>query len=450
MRELFEAIARHAETRPDGIAFEDPGSAVTWRELAGRILTTAAGLRRLGSGPIGIGYSNTIDYVLTDLAATFNGQSIVPLPPFFSAAQIDHLRQVAGLVAIIGPENPAPQAGADGYGLQDAAIEPERIIFTSGSSGTPKGVRLGCRQIMTSARGLLDASAARPSDRYLSILPHAQLLEQIAGIFVPILAGASVIMDPDLTRAFLAGDGAALAAGLIRCNPTTTVIVPRILSHWLDSGMVSPPALRLVALGGAPVSAELLARAAAVGLPVCEGYGLSECCSVVSFNRPGELRPGSAGRPIAGTSVRIEDGEIIVRGPTVMDGYLGSADAGPEWRTGDLGMLDRDGFLHVHGRKDRLIVTSEGRNVSPEWVERQVAHLTDAVLAQIDEELVLITARGARPDDLARALASLPAYARPRRIVTVPPGEEPLFRPDGAPDRLRAQKLARMLAAKTI
>ena len=105
------------------------------------------------------------------------------------------------------------------------------------------------------------------------------------------------------------------------------------------------------------------------GIPVHEGYGLSECCSVVSVNRPGERRSDTVGRPLSGLDVSIDDGEIVVDGPSITDGYLGQGPAQRPWRTGDLGAIDQNGFLKIHGRKDSLIVTSFGRNISPEWIE---------------------------------------------------------------------------------
>jgi long-subunit acyl-CoA synthetase (AMP-forming) len=89
----------------------------------------------------------------------------------------------------------------------------------------------------------------------------------------------------------------------------------------------------------------------------------------VSVNRPGKRKPGTVGQPLPGLHVEIDDGEIVVDGPTVMAGYQNRGPAQRPWRTGDLGRLDGDGFLTIAGRKDNLIVTSYGRNVSPEWVE---------------------------------------------------------------------------------
>jgi long-subunit acyl-CoA synthetase (AMP-forming) len=128
------------------------------------------------------------------------------------------------------------------------------------------------------------------------------------------------------------------------------------LAAALEHGARPPRSLRFAAVGGAKVSAGLLARARALGLPVYEGYGLSECASVVSLNVPGADRPGSAGRALSHARVRIEEGEIVVG----------------ELRTGDLGRVDAEGYLHIEGRRSNVLITSFGRNVSPEWPEAEL------------------------------------------------------------------------------
>jgi len=155
------------------------------------------------------------------------------------------------------------------------------------------------------------------------------------------------------------------------------VFVPQLLSDWiaqLEAGGMRPPeSLRFVAVGGAPISEALAARAWELGIPVHEGYGLTECCSVVAVNRPGRRKAGTVGEPLPGLDVRVEEGEVVVRGPTVMAGYLHARRADQPWRTGDLGSVDRDGYLRVAGRKDNLLVTASGRNICPEWVEAIIA-----------------------------------------------------------------------------
>jgi long-subunit acyl-CoA synthetase (AMP-forming) len=146
-----------------------------------------------------------------------------------------------------------------------------------------------------------------------------------------------------------------------------------MLVNAAEQKAFNPGTLRFAAVGGARVSEELLDRARRIGLPVYEGYGLSECASVVCLNRPGAHRPGSVGRPLPHVEVCLaEDGEVLIKGSTLL-GYLGEAPpANGWWPTGDLGEFDPEGFLYLNGRKKHQFVTSFGRNVNPEWVEAEL------------------------------------------------------------------------------
>jgi long-subunit acyl-CoA synthetase (AMP-forming) len=251
------------------------------------------------------------------------------------------------------------------------------IVYTSGSTGRPKGVRLGLEQIDWQARALAAAIEAHERDLHLSVLPLSLLLETIAAICVPILVGARTHFATDVAHNLGAGRSADICTEVERRQPTTTVLVPQLLAGWIaqlqSRGARPPESLRFVAVGGAPISAALAARAWEFGIPAHEGYGLTECCSVVAVNRPGRRKAGTVGEPLPGLDVRIEDGEVMVSGPTVMAGYLHAKRADRSWRTGDLGDVDHDGYLSVTGRKDNLLVTSSGRNISPEWVEAMIA-----------------------------------------------------------------------------
>ena len=154
------------------------------------------------------------------------------------------------------------------------------------------------------------------------------------------------------------------------------ILVPQLLFGLVvavERGFVPAAGFRFIAVGGARVSPELLERAQRAGLPVFEGYGLSECASVVCLNRPGAQRPGTVGRPLPHVQVRLaEDGEVLVAGSTLL-GYLGDEPfAGQWWPTGDIGEFDVDGYLSLRGRKKHQFVTSFGRNVNPEWVEAEL------------------------------------------------------------------------------
>jgi long-subunit acyl-CoA synthetase (AMP-forming) len=195
----------------------------------------------------------------------------------------------------------------------------------------------------------------------------------------------------------------------------------------------------------------LIAQAASLGLPVYEGYGLSECGSVVCLNTPEACRPGSVGRPLPHVRVRVdENGEIHVAG-AVMKGYLGEAQADrQEIATGDLGHIDADGFVYVKGRRRNLFITSLGRNVSPEWVESEL--LLEAPLARalvVGEArpfaAALLWASPGMADERAvaeavrRANERLPDYAQVRRWALVPDSAEELATLLTANGRLRRE-----------
>ena len=242
----------------------------------------------------------------------------------------------------------------------------------------------------TGPQSLLAVSQGHAADRHLALLPLATLLENIAAIDVPILAGATTVLRP-LHAVGLKGssqlDPLAMAAAIDQADASSIVTVPQTLMGLLSaiSNGRRLPKLRLVSVGGAPLSRTILEQARTVGLPVHEGYGLSEASSVVAFNGPSANKPGSAAvhYPMSScaspSTVRSCQG--IARG-----GYLGAdeheAQPRPDafWPTGDLGHLDANGYLHLDGRKKNMFITAFGRNVAPEWVEAELT--ASGVIAQ--------------------------------------------------------------------
>jgi long-subunit acyl-CoA synthetase (AMP-forming) len=463
MEVVFRALKASARTRPDAVAFREGDTTLSWKELATRVARLTAAL---DSAPpvIGLGLPGGIDFVVADLAVTMSGRRLVPLPPFFSAEQLANILRDANVGAIIardvalsdlapglaiidpdGDRNSAP-------GLPDYRGGAQRVIFTSGSSGRPKGVVHGDRQLAASLRALSEIVRATEADRHLSVLPLAQLLEQICGVFLPILAGAETTFSPASTSALFGGPIAALTEAMTRTRPTTSLLVPALLARWIADlsarSLTAPDSLRFVAVGGAATPPAVLQAAAARGIPVFEGYGLSECCAVVAMNRPGDVTPGTAGRVLTPLKVTIEAGEIVVDGPTVMEGYLDGAPAPARWRTGDRGWFI-DGGLVVEGRTDALIVTREGRNISPEWVEARVNADPRVIgsalcLRASDGVLVLLLACRAPigHDEIIARLADLPPYARPAEAAFVDRAEPGFLFPAGTPNRAVAATLA--------
>jgi len=453
--EVLAALCQLNESRPQDHAFSQDDRTLPYAELAQSVGGLSQELEATNANTTAIFAPNGLEWVIADLSVAFAGKTMVPLPTFFSEIQLRHIIQDAGVDRILATRDTRAQAEALGPPVTEVILdgpaaplqngqnrgrEAGRIIYTSGTTGTPKGVRLGDAQIGASAKGLMAASGACVEDRYLSVLPFSLLLEQVAGIAVPLLVGAPVSIAANAAAAALQGDATPLMNAFEKTGATTSVLVPGLLDAWVKTlaatGNTAPSTLRFVAVGGAPVSQDLPQTAWKLGIPVHEGYGLSECCSVVSVNRPGLRTANTTGQPIPGVTVTLEDGEIVVHGDTVMSGYLGrNDDPGGVWRTGDLGEFTPEGALRVLGRKDNLIVTQTGRNISPEWIESVCEASPDiykAMLVQVDDRdlvlIVLIDPSSSRTTaDITAHLrvqfATLPDYARAEHIAIIDAAE---------------------------
>ncbi len=469
MKQVFDALRHHSETRPDDTAFEDDTQRITWRALARRAESLARALDAF-EGTVGIGLAGGIDYVVADLALTLSGKRQVPLPFFFSTAQNAHVLRDANVSAVITshpemfsalPHLKLIEPVTDGQAPCD--LRPykggaERIIYTSGSSGNPKGVVLGDRQLGASVSALSRVIAADATDTHLSILPLAQLLEQICGIFLPIVAGAKTVFRFAATKALFGAPIDPLVDAFAEIRPTTSLLAPAILGRWVTAlgPRKAPDSLRFVAVGGASSSPSLIHAALEAGIPVHEGYGLSECCAVVAMNRPADNHPGTVGQVLDGLTVTIDKGEIVVSGPTVMQGYLNGETPSDVWRTGDLGHFDGDRLV-VDGRKDALLVTGAGRNISPEWVEQRVnadPRIVSSALGlrKSDGALVLIVVAAAAvtPYEIASCMSDLPVYARPTALIVTDPTEPGLLFPVGTPNRSVAASIIDTRAAQPL
>ena len=462
---------------------------LTWGELHRQVSELA---QRLPAGRLGLYGQSDCAWAVAYLAGLLAGRTLVPIPDFFSSAQCEHIVRSAGLSVILTtsaaagltgiagaeiidvtslgrvcpfrktPDGMHHDAAASNAGTPTSGADDAVIVFTSGSTGQPKGVRLTLDNLLSTATALIDAADISSRDSYLSVLPLSMLLEQVCAILVPVLTGAPVTFDPELAGCIMAGKTLDIATVVARVKPTVMVLVPQVLQLLVTqlqqkSINAADHGVRFVAVGGASTSPALLAQARALGVPAFEGYGLTECASVVALNTPGHDRSGTVGRPLAGRHVEIVDGEIVVAGRSVMAGYLGAPNLREgKWHTGDLGEIDADGQLIVHGRKDNLIVCSNGRNVSPEWVEKAILNAPDihAAVVCANEQTgglaaLLVTSWPA--NSVERNLTSLsqrldktlPHYACPQFFTSVPPAEAAtrgLFRM-GKPDRRLARAI---------
>ena len=448
MSSTIEALRHFAAHMPQSIAVRSVGECLTYRALEQRAHEMARELEACGTGVAALVADNGPQWLVIDLAAQLAGATLVPLPPFFTREQIAHALTNSGADTLIA--DPCLTALRDfdigtlePFGERDcelawcrlraSSVSPlppatAKISYTSGTTGTPKGVWLRQASMDAVADSLRRAVADAGVTRHLCVLPLATLLENIAGVYAPLMNGAEIVV-PSARETGLHGASRFDPALLLRCIDTyraeSLILVPQLLAALvvaLELGAPRPATLKLVAVGGGRVSPALLARADRLGIPVYEGYGLTECASVVALNTPAARRIGSVGRPLPHAEVTIDaHGEIHVAGAAV-SGYVGCWRAPRSVATGDLGYLDADGFLHVSGRRKNMFITSFGRNVSPEWVEAELCEEPAIAQAAVFGEArpwnvaVIVPAPAAQRDDVRSAIESanrrLPDYAR--------------------------------------
>ncbi|MBM3351173.1 MAG: long-chain fatty acid--CoA ligase [Betaproteobacteria bacterium] len=397
-------ITEQAKLYPDNIAlrgleitmsYADLYDAVShqvfqWQSLLGNLRPVVA-----------LAVENHPAWVVLDLAALQCEFPLVPLPFFFSPAQWLHAMEDAGATLLITdqPELFAPiladkvthhsQLEIAGKILTQMRLTPAhsaslpagtaKITYTSGTTGQPKGVCLSVANMLKVAGSIARVTSLSKHDIHLNILPLATLLENVAGIYAPLLVGASCTLLPSGEVGLSGASGLnvqKLATMLKTTGAHTAIFTPELLQAlvaYMETSGHRLEQLRFLAVGGAHVSPALLQRAQTLGIPVYEGYGLSECASVVAMNTPSHNKIGSVGKALPHIEIQFSgENEIIVTGNTYL-GYVGQHhDQQHRLFTGDIGSMDEDGYLFITGRKKNIFITSYGRNVSPEWVEREL------------------------------------------------------------------------------
>ena len=342
-------------------------------------------------------------------------------------AKVDAERaRVPGLKWVVVFDEWLPEAGASVVGASAAAApRPDdlaTIIYTSGTTGAPKGVMLTHWNLVSNVIASVPAFDLGSTDVHLSFLPLNHIFERTAGYNIMLYAGATIAYAESIERA---------AANLMEVRPTLLLAVPRFYEKLIErimevakaagfprdvmavwgrdvarkwaalklEGKAIPPALaaqhalanvlvypvlrrrlggriRYCFSGGAALPRDIGLFFYGVGMPIVEGYGLSETSPIITMNTPRAYKLGTVGRAIPGLELRIaEDGEILVRGPSVMKGYwnrpeeTAAALEGGWFHTGDIGEIDADGFLRITDRKKDLIVTSGGKKIAPQPIQ---------------------------------------------------------------------------------
>ncbi len=315
------------------------------------------------------------------------------------------------------------------YQQTSEAVEPSdlaSIIYTSGTTGDPKGAMLTHSNFMSNVQAATGVVTIGPEDVFLSFLPLSHVFERMGGHYLPLSSGATIAY---------AESPFTIRQNMQEVRPTIMMSVPRVyeamherilnsvkegsptkqkIFHWSvgvgskvsqaiqqkkkPSSMLSLKAsianklvfeklkavtggrLRFFVSGGAPLSKAIAEFFHAAGILILEGYGLTETSPVISVNRPNQWKFGTVGPVIPGVEMKIaEDGEILSRGPHIMQGYFNkpsdtaeAIDADGWFHTGDIGEIDEEGFLTITDRKKNLLILSNGKNVAPQPIENQL------------------------------------------------------------------------------
>jgi long-chain acyl-CoA synthetase len=443
---FFRRAARYRDRtvvrHHDGTAWRS----VSWERMAELALRVAAQLVEQGVAAgdrVVIMADNCLEWLYCDLGIQAAGAVSVPIYPSTPAAMAQVIADDAGArlafvadalagrlrldrVVTMGADLPAWVAGEASpdrlaeVEARAAAITPDdlvTLVYTSGTTGIPKGVMLAHRCIVDVALSCLEVFDIGPDDEALSFLPYSHVFERINGVFVGLAAGAS---------AWIARGVPSLLDDLHECRPTIMVSVPRVyekmhqqvmalvrdaspwrrtLFHWAiaqgrrrSRGRAAPlhpiaerlvlaplrrrltgGRLRFFVSGGAPLSTEVESFFWAVGVKILNGWGMTETASGATSNTEGRHQFETVGPPLPGVRIRIAgDGEILVHSPGNMLGYFNNPEATAEtlddgWvRTGDVGDVDAEGFLHITDRKKELLKTAGGKFVAPSPMESRL------------------------------------------------------------------------------
>jgi long-chain acyl-CoA synthetase len=457
----------------------DQWEVITWADYGRAVDRVGAGLITLGLAPgerAGMLSSNRVEWHVGDLAAIFAGVVTVPVHSTSSAAQVRYALEHSGarvcfvdgreqLSKILEVRDALPHLerviafDADGCDLDDdpfllcwadlCSLGEERlasaptllgdrvlsirpgdlatIVYTSGTTGPPKGAMITHANVLATLESLTDVVPIGPGDRFLSFLPLSHIAERAVSHFGQVWSGG---------QTWFARDLATLREDLQACRPTVFFAVPRVWEKFRDAVLEkivqqrgpmrrlaeqylalgraadeeqpgdSQPSLidkaqrlvldravggsirrglgldkaRVLVSGAAPVHPDLLRWLHGIGLPVAEVYGQTEGCGATSLNPSGAVRIGTVGPPLPGVQVQIAgDGEILVKGGNVCRGYLDDPEATAQlidadgWmHTGDVGRFDARGYLVVTDRKKDLIITAQGKNIAPQEIETRL------------------------------------------------------------------------------
>jgi len=447
------------------------GAALTYAEFAARVRRLAEGLHSLGvrrGDTVGEMLTNRPEFNLVDVAAVHLGATGFSVYNTLSPEQIQHLFRNSGARVVVTERQFLPRVleartpGLEHVILVDAAerglltledvershvrgfdfdaawraVEPDDVlalIYTSGTTGPSKAAQLTHGSVMFQCRALAATLPIEPGGRVISYLPSAHVGDRAVSHFgASVCFGQTVVSLADLRQ---------IANALVEVRPTFFGAVPRVwekLKAGLESAGLREPAqlpdagkalvrarlgldeCRVLITSAAPASLEVMRYFAALGLPLNEGWGMSELSCFATMNPPADVRMGTVGKALPGVELKLlEDGELLARGPLVMRGYRNDPERTAEaldadgWlHSGDIAEIDGDGYVRIVDRKKELIINAAGKNMSPANIELKlraasplIAHVVcvgdrrpyNVALVVLDREVLARTSGGSQP-----------------------------------------------------
>jgi long-chain acyl-CoA synthetase len=454
MSKILEIIKFKSQKTPSKIALSDGKVLdISYHILDKEIAMICDFLKSRKFTSVALLADNSPSWIAFDLACLKAKVTFTPIPHFFTKDQVENLIKESA-VEMVFSDKIFPiflQKESDEklqiFNRQFSLFEIEKIspkkfhpqtakiTFTSGSTGNPKGVCLSQNQIENVVFSLAKKLGDIDLESNLSLLPLSVLLENIAGVYCSLMLASKAII-PSLSNLGFSGsstlDVTKFAENLHYLKPQSLILVPelaKLLIALVAQRKIGEFNFKFIAVGGAKIAPDLLEQAKNLGLPLYQGYGLSEFSSVVALSKNGENKLLSVGKILPHIAVKISpEKEILLKGNIALgysDGKSLDLDEDGFYRSGDIGHIDEDGFLYIDGRKKNIFITSFGRNVNPEWLESEL--LKSPLIFQacvfgeaLPHNVAIVTTTSNQEmmvSEVAKINENLPDYAKIGKII---------------------------------
>ena len=425
-------------SNPEKPAIITKGYTYTFYEVEMRVQQYAKMFRNIEGDKITIYSENRPEWIFAFYAGWLNGKIVVP---------IDHTASIDDLAYMLNDSRPSVvfysspscsmvievsqqlkyfpkfvcfdnlelcEITKDEYVTRDYPDDKTAIIvYTSGTTGSPKGVMLSFANLRANCIEVCgNVDIYKPERRVLILLPLHHVLPLMGSLVMPMSIGASVVMSPSMQSADLMETLAKNQVSIIIGVPRLYEMIHKAVLNKIKEKAVGRLLYKLLSIrpnkklgkivfkkvhqtfgghidimvcGGASLPMETGMFYKTLGFTVLEGYGMSEASPMITFNRPGRERVGTPGQRLESVQIAIVDGEILAKGPNIMQGYYNRPEETEQileggWlHTGDLGYLDNDGYLHITGRKKEIIVVSNGKNINPAELEENIMAASSVV-----------------------------------------------------------------------